>query len=218
MPYDIKPNYGGCSGYAVVGPDGDVKGCHSSRGQAQAQQRALYANEPESKVTKYRGELYAQLTPEEAAFHDALLNIVEEFGPFDQGTSSIWVGYEDGSDNEDASIGVKCSNCSFFNPENNGCAILSYAVDPNGKCRLAAIPDGYVNVGEDDEEMNDEDMDMDKASPCWDGYVQRGMKRGKNGKMVPNCVPVSKSECCPDSTEKFWGGLIDPRFAKNRTF
>jgi hypothetical protein len=31
-----------------------------------------------------------------------------------------------------------------------------------------------------------------KQSPCWDGYVQRGMKE-KNGKMVPNCVPVSKS-------------------------
>ena len=27
-------------------------------------------------------------------------------------------------------------------------------------------------------------------SPCWDGYKQIGMKRGKAGKMVPNCVPV----------------------------
>ena len=27
--------------------------------------------------------------------------------------------------------------------------------------------------------------------PCWDGYMQRGMKM-KNGKMVPNCVPVSE--------------------------
>jgi hypothetical protein len=43
--------------------------------------------------------------------------------------------------------------------------------------------------------------DMDKKSPCWDGYVQRGMKPGKDGGMVPNCVPVSKAEemdCCPD--------------------
>jgi hypothetical protein len=37
-----------------------------------------------------------------------------------------------------------------------------------------------------------EDWPVDKQSPCWDGYVQRGMKE-KNGKMVPNCVPVSKS-------------------------
>lgn len=36
--------------------------------------------------------------------------------------------------------------------------------------------------------------DTNKAAPCWDGYTQRGMKPGANGAMVPNCVPVSKSE------------------------
>ena len=36
--------------------------------------------------------------------------------------------------------------------------------------------------------------DLNKQAPCWDGYVQRGMKPGKNGKMVPNCVPAEKSE------------------------
>ena len=30
------------------------------------------------------------------------------------------------------------------------------------------------------------------ANPCWDGYVQRGMKPGDSGSMVPNCVPVEK--------------------------
>jgi len=48
MPYDIKRNYGGCSGYAVVGPGG-VKGCHPSRRAAIEQQRALYAAEADSK-------------------------------------------------------------------------------------------------------------------------------------------------------------------------
>jgi hypothetical protein len=37
---------------------------------------------------------------------------------------------------------------------------------------------------------------LEKKSPCWDGYVQRGMK-DQNGKMVPNCVPVEKSEDNP---------------------
>lgn len=36
--------------------------------------------------------------------------------------------------------------------------------------------------------------DITKQGPCWDGYVQRGMKPGKDGKPVPNCVPVEKSE------------------------
>ena len=29
------------------------------------------------------------------------------------------------------------------------------------------------------------------ADPCWDGYEQIGMKE-KNGKKVPNCVPIQK--------------------------
>jgi hypothetical protein len=106
------------------------------------------------------------LTEEEKAFHDALVAIAQQYGPFDLGTSSIWVGYESAEDNEDAEIGVKCSNCSFFNPENNGCAILSYAVEPGGKCRLAAIPDGLVmpEMDREDEEDFVEDMmeNMDK--------------------------------------------------------
>jgi hypothetical protein len=160
MPYDIKPNFRECNGYAVVGPDGDILGCHSTLEGAQEQQAALYSVEEKSvtpEFEKYRGELYAQLTEEEKAFHDALLSIAERYGPFDLGTSSIWVGYESGEDNEDASIGVKCANCSFFNPENYGCAILSYKVEAEGKCRLAAIPDGYVNANSEEDEM--EDMD-----------------------------------------------------------
>lgn len=43
-----------------------------------------------------------------------------------------------------------------------------------------------------DDMETDDDM-TNKAAPCWDGYVQRGMKPGENGQMVPNCVPVSKS-------------------------
>jgi hypothetical protein len=36
--------------------------------------------------------------------------------------------------------------------------------------------------------------EIDKQAPCWDGYVQRGMKPGKNGKPVPNCVPAAKAD------------------------
>lgn len=32
------------------------------------------------------------------------------------------------------------------------------------------------------------------ADPCWEGYKQVGMKKGKNGEMVPNCVPVKAAQ------------------------
>lgn len=41
---------------------------------------------------------------------------------------------------------------------------------------------------------------LDKESPCWEGYVQRGMKPGADGKPVPNCVPAEKSDS--QETEK----------------
>jgi hypothetical protein len=36
--------------------------------------------------------------------------------------------------------------------------------------------------------------DLNKQAPCWDGYVQRGMKPGDNGRPVPNCVPAAKAD------------------------
>lgn len=173
MPWEIRRNYGGCSGYAVVKlPDGSVSGCHSTRAEARAQLGALYASEPEAaqkevitnlvtpnkypqsigprkKRVKKEMDLYDMLNPEEQAYHDALVEIVEEFGYFDQEASSVWVGYESAAENEDAAIGVKCGNCSFHYEKSEGglgCMIVSFEVEENGKCRLAAIPDGLVNV------------------------------------------------------------------------
>ena len=42
--------------------------------------------------------------------------------------------------------------------------------------------------------INQSEGNVDKAAPCWDGYTQRGMKPGKGGRMVPNCIPVSKAD------------------------
>jgi len=37
-----------------------------------------------------------------------------------------------------------------------------------------------------------EDLDKGNDDNCWDGYTQLGMKT-KNGKEVPNCVPIKES-------------------------
>ena len=40
-------------------------------------------------------------------------------------------------------------------------------------------------------------MYLDESDPCWKGYEQIGMKT-KNGREVPNCVPIKKAEgYCP---------------------
>ena len=39
-----------------------------------------------------------------------------------------------------------------------------------------------------------------EAGPCWDGYKQLGMKKGKSGKPVPNCVKESQPNKFDSST------------------
>lgn len=165
----------GCKGFPVVGGEGKVHGCHTTRSAAMRQQAAIYASQNQKKLAdtilnlaktqemlegfSKEMNLYEMLAPEEKAYHDALVEIVQEFGYFDQGASSVWVGYETAAENEVASIGVKCGNCSFHYMKDNGtlgCKIVSLAIEEEGKCRLAAIPDGLVN--EDAANMNEGDF------------------------------------------------------------
>lgn len=53
MPWRIERDYGDCSGYAVVKePSNEVVGCHSTRSEAVAKQRALYASESKKSLEK----------------------------------------------------------------------------------------------------------------------------------------------------------------------
>jgi len=58
---------------------------------------------------------------------------------------------------------------------------------------------------ENGEEYESDDEEEDKwdnlTKACWTGYTQRGMKE-KNGRMVPNCVPVEKVQ------KSVWNGTF----------
>jgi hypothetical protein len=96
------------------------------------------------KSDEWHGEdLYNQLSSDEKAFADSLLKLTNDIGPLDK-SSGIWIGYQGGSENENLSIGVKCGNCVLHKNEMN-CLILSQQIELNGICRLAVIPDSYVN-------------------------------------------------------------------------
>lgn len=191
MPYDIRRNYGGCRGYAVVGESG-IHGCHTTRRSATEQQRALYAAENQSKVTKqeeWEGKpLYDMLSEDEKAFADSLLKLADEVGPLDQ-SEGIWVGYQSGAENEDAQIGIKCGNCALHKSA-VACAIISQQIEENGICRLAVIPDGYVRPEEDmDSDMDDDFEMMSKADSVRVGQMvswnsSGGTARGKVVRVV----------------------------------
>jgi len=70
----------------------------------------------------------------------------------------------------------------------------------------------------------DEDKWDNAMQKCWTGYTQRGMKE-KNGRMVPNCVPVEKMDgqqylseeerrMLEGMNKSLWGGYFSPDLKK----
>jgi len=59
-----------------------------------------------------------------------------------------------------------------------------------------------------DDEHVDKWNNFEKA--CWKGFKQVGMK-DKNGKKVPNCVPINKSTGLPEEPETSWNGVFKPK-------
>ena len=96
------------------------------------------------------------LDEQEAVLADMLIAITRIYGKFNEDGTGVWAGYESAEDNDVADIGVKCGNCVLY--EGNGvCKIIEQKVEHEGKCRFAVIPDGIVEVEEDDYEENDMD-------------------------------------------------------------
>lgn len=175
MPYYITKNHPDCkSGWATVGEDYGLKGCHKTKAQAIAQMVAISRAEdvepggthprdtrgsestkpkavkPKAKrVKEVTQELYAQVEGDEKALVDAMLGIVQEFGKFGSEGSNVFVNYLTPDENMDKEIGVKCGNCVFHQMTDEGieCSAVAGEIEEDGVCRLSMIPPGLVNVG-----------------------------------------------------------------------
>jgi hypothetical protein len=88
----------------------------------------------------------AGLVPEESDLAEALVEIAETYGKFNEDATGIWAGYTPAAENDVRGIGVKCSNCVLY-MGNGSCRIIELEVEDEGKCRFAVIPDGVVDVG-----------------------------------------------------------------------
>ena len=152
-------------------------------------------------------ELENLLTPDEKALHDALVEIAQQYGKFDEDGSGIWAGYESAEENDEKEIGVKCSNCALY-AGGNVCEIIAFEVEAEGKCRLAVIPDGYVNMsGQMDDDMDDDMDDMSKAdiglTPT-DGMksaARRALEWKKEGRRGGTRVGLARANQIVNGTE-----------------
>lgn len=174
MPYIIgSKGSHDCSGFPVVKEaTSEVMGCHKDFESAVKQIAALDASEDKSyeeKDTVTNGGGIGIKNPEEwpkmnKALPDAYRPALESNVP----------------------EGRACGNCVFYN-EKNIQGDMAFCEKWDEYVR----GDYYCDAWAPQEEVSKQE-DVSKA--CWDGYTQRGMKPGRNGGMVPNCVPVSKMD------------------------
>jgi hypothetical protein len=117
---------------------------------------------------------------------------------------------------EGGTLGTPGSEYSLVSmpPENPAMSVRVYK-EENGKWNPTAYSIGMMYKDANKADINNHTMesetettmfdaqmgkvnccpeDISKQAPCWDGYVQRGMKPGEGGKPVPNCVPAAKAD------------------------
>jgi len=93
---------------------------------------------------------------------------------------------EDSAEMEDMSVAKAYEDCGC-----ETCKAENISCDKCEEC----MSKSYESDNEDEDKWDN----MEKA--CWSGYTQRGMKE-KNGRMVPNCVPVDKVQ------KSVWNGTF----------
>ena len=84
------------------------------------------------------------LVPEEQDLAEALIEIADKYGKFDEDQTGIWADYHEPENNPYAEMGVKCGNCVLFRGGQE-CAVVAFKVDPEGYCRFAVLPEGSVD-------------------------------------------------------------------------
>jgi hypothetical protein len=93
-------------------------------------------------------------------------------------------------DEIDNTKGCTCKGCTDCK-SNGGCEMKMCNGHDDMEDNKEELSDEEISKSYDSENEEEDKWDnIEKA--CWSGYKQVGMK-DKNGKKVPNCVPVKKS-------------------------
>jgi hypothetical protein len=195
MPYHVgsKGSYG-CEGYPAVKDDGTVMGCHKTRGAAARQIYAINVSEGNiGKAMVKEGDMV--MAGYEDEIHIGRVVHVMTEGMLGMPGSE----YAIAASSEEPAILMQ-----LFEMEEGGLEETEYFVGHKAS-EVMVMPSLEANEGMD-KSMHEDKEDLDKTyhsdneeedkwdnmtKACWVGYEQRGMKE-KNGRMVPNCVPVSK--------------------------
>ena len=191
MPYHVgaKGSYG-CDGYPALKDTGEVMGCHKTRKEAAGQIYAINRSEGNiGKAAPGVGDFCIFMMEDEIKVGRVEF-IMDQPG---------WLGLEDSEyavETKEGQVGVLVRAYEEEDGVWEEEAEL-YTLKLSELVRLDSLMVERDVVTEETggalSPIQSAEMEMmDKATnPCWEGYVQRGMKE-QNGQMVPNCIPAEK--------------------------
>ena len=208
MPYHVgAKGSSGCSGYPALKDTGEVMGCHKTRREAAAQIYAInrsegnigkaMVKEADMVMAPHEEEMYvgrvvhvmtegmlgmpgSEYSLEASAEEPAILIQLFEMEEGELEETEYFVG----SMAKDVMVLPAMENNESMDKAYAGCGCpmckeLDVTCDQCPQCQSGDMKSDCCG-------------NVEKKSPCWEGYVQRGMKE-QDGKMVPNCVPVEKT-------------------------
>ena len=194
MPYRVgaKGSYG-CSGYpALKTGTNEVMGCHKTRRQAAAQIYAI--NVSEGNIGKSMHEIkegdFVMGATTEGLIHGVVEHIMTEGGVL--GTPGTRYALES-MPPENPAMSVR-----VYEEEDGGWEPTAYSIGMMyADAQKIDMETHQMDAEETMKSYHSDNEDEDKwdnmTKACWVGYEQQGMKE-KDGRMVPNCVPIGKAD------------------------
>jgi hypothetical protein len=82
-----------------------------------------------------------ELSPRQQDMVEHTVEVVEEFGQYNQGSGGDGAHYFDGSKNVFKAQNIMCGNCIFYNEDAGDCLVVAGNIDPEGLCKLWIIPE-----------------------------------------------------------------------------
>ena len=107
---------------------------------------AISSEQVVSTESEQQRELTPDLTAPQVALYEALEEIVDELGQFDQGIGAHGAHYMPA--NPFASEGMQCSNCVFYTGP-RACEVVAGDIAPEGACKFWIIPEKLLTPSSD---------------------------------------------------------------------
>jgi HK97 family phage major capsid protein/HK97 family phage prohead protease len=90
-------------------------------------------------------ELTPDMNARQGKLYEALEEITDELGAFDQSIGGNGAHYVDGANNPFAAEGMQCANCAFYQGP-RACEVVEGEINPAGICKLWIIPERLLTM------------------------------------------------------------------------